>query len=168
MYVRAGGGRADRHRHRGELGFDVDELAVGQRAVLHHFADAFDDVRLRRDRVGDHLRRQSAIASATACEPSVCLSMDGLQPLAAMANASAAAATFFRDGAGELVADGLDHGFLADLAGDRGKGGKQRHVGHRAADMLQRDLGRGQRAQAIAVEPAHEFGETQLVEAASN
>jgi hypothetical protein len=51
----AGGTAADGHAHGGELAFDVDELAVFQRR-LHHLAEAFDDVGLRRDRVGaDHL-----------------------------------------------------------------------------------------------------------------
>jgi hypothetical protein len=57
--VRAGAGsrRADGDAHGGELGFDVDELAVGHLTRLDHFAKAFDDVRLRRDRIGaDHLR----------------------------------------------------------------------------------------------------------------
>jgi len=53
----AGGRRADGDAHRGELGLDVDELAVGDLARLDHLAKAFDDVRLRRDRIGaDHLR----------------------------------------------------------------------------------------------------------------
>ncbi len=53
----AGGRGADRDRHRGELRLDVDELAAGELARLHHLAQALDDVRLRRDRIGaDHLR----------------------------------------------------------------------------------------------------------------
>jgi hypothetical protein len=55
--ARARGRGADGHRQRGEFGLDVDELAIGERAVLHHLAHALDDVRLRGDRVGaDHLR----------------------------------------------------------------------------------------------------------------
>ena len=55
--ARAGGGGADGDRHRRELRFDVDELAAGELARLHHLAHAFDDVRLRRDRVrADRLR----------------------------------------------------------------------------------------------------------------
>ena len=42
--------RADGDRQRGEFGFDVDELAARELARLHHLAQAFDDVRLRRDR----------------------------------------------------------------------------------------------------------------------
>src|SRR5262249_15686370 len=42
---------------RSELRLDVDELAVGELAGLHELAQAFDDVRLRRDGIrADHLR----------------------------------------------------------------------------------------------------------------
>ena len=51
------GGCADRHRQRRELRFDIDELAVFQRAAFDHLAQSLDDVGLRRDRIGaDHLR----------------------------------------------------------------------------------------------------------------
>jgi hypothetical protein len=54
--ARAGGGGSDGHAQRGKFGLDVDELAALQCAGLHHLADAFDDMGLRRDRVGaDHL-----------------------------------------------------------------------------------------------------------------
>ena len=43
---------ADGHRKRGEFGLDVDELAVCQFAGADHFAQTFDDVGLRRDRIG--------------------------------------------------------------------------------------------------------------------
>ncbi len=51
----AGGRASDRHAHRRELALDVDELARRELAGFHHRAQALDDVRLRRDRVGaDH------------------------------------------------------------------------------------------------------------------
>ena len=51
----ARGGSADRDRQRRELAFDIDIFAIDQRAFLHQFAEAFDDVGLRRDRIGaDH------------------------------------------------------------------------------------------------------------------
>ena len=54
--ARAGCGRADRDRQRGEFGFDVDEFAFGDFAGAHHFAETLDDVGLRRDRIGaNHL-----------------------------------------------------------------------------------------------------------------
>ena len=43
---------ADRDAHRRELALDVDELARREIAALHHLAEPFDDVRLRRDRIG--------------------------------------------------------------------------------------------------------------------
>ncbi len=55
--ARAGGRCADGHRQRGKFGFDVDELAILELAVLHHLAQAFDDMRLRRDRISaNHFR----------------------------------------------------------------------------------------------------------------
>jgi len=54
---RPGRRRADRHRHRGEFGLDIDELATSQVAPLHRHAERLDDVGLRGDRVGaDHFR----------------------------------------------------------------------------------------------------------------
>ena len=52
----AGGRGTDRHRKRGELGFDVDELAV-RLPCLDHLAQPLDDVRLGSDRIrADDLR----------------------------------------------------------------------------------------------------------------
>ena len=50
--ARAGGRSADRDRQRGKFAFDIDEFAIGDLAESDHFADALDDVGLRRDRIG--------------------------------------------------------------------------------------------------------------------
>ena len=64
--------RRSGHAHRGELALDVDELARVQRAPPSDSPSAFDDVRLRRDRVGaDHSGRASA--TALPLDPSICL-----------------------------------------------------------------------------------------------
>ena len=39
---------------RRELAFDIDELTVAESAQPHKFAEAFDDVGLRGDRIGAH------------------------------------------------------------------------------------------------------------------
>jgi hypothetical protein len=54
---RTGGRGTDRHTHGREFGFNVDEFAILHLARLDHLADAFDDVRLRGNRIGaDHFR----------------------------------------------------------------------------------------------------------------
>ena len=45
-------GGADRHRHRREFAFDVDVFAVLQNALAAEKAQVFDDVGLRRNRIG--------------------------------------------------------------------------------------------------------------------
>jgi len=53
----AGGRGADRHRKRGEFTLDIDEFAIDQFAFPDQIAEAFDDMGLRRDRIGaDHFR----------------------------------------------------------------------------------------------------------------
>jgi hypothetical protein len=48
-----------------QIRFDIDEFAIGEVTCLDHLAEALDDVRLRRDRIGaDHLRPAQRTASA--------------------------------------------------------------------------------------------------------
>src|SRR5262245_57806584 len=53
-----------------------------------------------------------------------------------------------------------------DPAGDRRETAEERGVRHRAADVLERELGGGNRAQALRPEPARELADAELVEAA--
>ena len=50
--ARAGCRRADGDRERREFRFHIDEFAIVQVACLHHLAEPFDDMGLRRDRIG--------------------------------------------------------------------------------------------------------------------
>jgi hypothetical protein len=59
-----------------------------------------------------------------------------------------------RDLARELGVDRLAHRFQLQLAGKRRKAGQQRHVRHGPADMLEAEIDRWQRAQAISREVA--------------
>src|SRR4029079_18491077 len=90
--------------------------------------------------------RHSATASATACEPSVCLSIgrllrrgDDLERVGRRRN------VLLRDGRWEFFANRGDDRCKPDRAGDRRETAEQRRVRDRAPDVLQRELGRGQR-----------------------
>ena len=50
--ARAGCRSADGDRERGEFRFYIDEFAILQVAFFHHLAEPFDDMGLRRDRIG--------------------------------------------------------------------------------------------------------------------
>src|SRR6266567_3785366 len=97
--------------------------------------------------------RQSAIASATAREPSICLSMRGL-PAAAYDCVRLDGCTdiLFRDCRRKFLTDGGDHGLELEHAADGGKGAEQRHVRDGPADMLQCELGRGHCREAVVPE----------------
>ena len=93
--------------------------------------------------------RHSATASATAAEPSICLSMGCL--LLGVFNSGANALECFggggdvalRDFAGEFCFDGLAYGFELDLAGECGETGQQRNIGDRTANVLEAEVGGG-------------------------
>src|SRR4051812_32432367 len=74
--------------------------------------------------------RQSAIASATAREPSACLSMDALRLARGERERRAGRRDILlRDRGGEFLADRGQHGREEDLAGERREAGQQRGVG---------------------------------------
>src|SRR4030095_11591257 len=73
--------------------------------------------------------RHSATASATACEPSVCLSIDCLLRLAHDVECFGGRRdVFFRDGRGEFLANRREHGWELDHAGDCGEAAQKRCV----------------------------------------
>src|SRR6185436_10526700 len=80
--------------------------------------------------------RASATASATAREPSSCFSMERL------IGGGGGGDVRLRHLAGELFADGAGHRAQGNDARERGEGAEQRRVRHRAADELERQLGR--------------------------
>src|SRR5689334_15653071 len=98
--------------------------------------------------------RHSAMASATAREPSVCLSMGALPHF------HREVVGFFRrfdilfgDDATKLLPDGGEHRLYCDQTRDRGEPAEQRGIRHGAADVLQGELGRGKRAENEASGP---------------
>src|SRR5450631_1472554 len=107
------------------------------------------------------------MASATASEPSVCLSIDRLL-------------LFARDverlcGGGDILRGEHRRKFLADRghnrcqgdhAADGGERPQERHIRHCAADVLQRELGGWYRARSIMVYALCEATKLLFIEAA--
>src|SRR5438093_12156529 len=99
--------------------------------------------------------RQSAMASATAREPSICLSMHGLQAAGHhRVRLHRSDNVLFRDRGRKFFTDGCNHRLELEHAADGGKGAEQRHIRNRSADVLQRELGGGHRREAITPEAA--------------
>src|SRR5215831_9112538 len=108
--------------------------------------------------------RHSAIVSATAREPSICLSIDRLP------GGDRGAESFgcrrdvlVRDGSGEFLADRGDDRIERDQSGDGRERTEQRHVGHRTADMFDRDLGRRQCEEPVTLHAVHEAPQAKLI-----
>src|SRR6185369_3404501 len=112
--------------------------------------------------------RQSATASATACEPSVCLSIGDLDERVAdgLVGLGGGGDVAVGDLAGELVADRVRDGVERDDPGERGEAAEQHRVRQRPAEVLERDLGRGHRQQPLAAEALRDLADAELVEAA--
>src|SRR5512143_1883783 len=103
--------------------------------------------------------RHKPTASATAAEPSVCLSMDGLLLLAHDEVECRGGCSDVRlgDFRGELLADCRVDGLQRHPPGQGSKAAEQRRVRQRAPDVLHRDLRGGHGAQVIRAEPRREL-----------
>src|SRR5512139_3884152 len=93
--------------------------------------------------------RHSAIASATAADPSTCLSTAGLLAahglLHEFKRLGGSRDVCGSDFGRKLFLDGCRNGGQRDTAGKRGKPSEERCIRQRTADVAQRDLGRGHR-----------------------
>src|SRR4029079_843301 len=108
--------------------------------------------------------RQSATASATACEPSVCLSIGCLPRLGCDVECFGSRRdVLLGNGRGKLLADCGDDRWQLDHAGDRCEAAQKRGVRNRAPDVLHRQLARRQRAHSILLNPARKAAEAELV-----
>jgi len=128
----AGGGRADRHRHRSEFRLDVDELTRRQFTGLHHGADRFDDVRLGEMGYAQTTSGlQRATVSATALDPSICCSTFELLfgPDDQLVGRRGGHDVSFCGGAREALADGERYGLEGDLRGERREAAEQHGIG---------------------------------------
>src|SRR4051795_5942105 len=95
--------------------------------------------------------RHSATASATAREPSSCLSMGGLSDLLSYARerGGGGGRVALADAAGEALADGGDDRVEPDLACERGEPAEQGGVRQRTAEVLARERRGGHGHQAL-------------------
>src|SRR5437764_3394718 len=101
--------------------------------------------------------RHSAMASATAREPSICLSMGGLRLRQRLRiRLGRGGNVTIRERLGELVLHRGDDRIELDDAGQRCKSRKQRNVGHGAADVLQCESAGAEGVDAVAVDAVHE------------
>src|ERR1700693_5729183 len=97
--------------------------------------------------------RQSATASATACEPSVCLSIDRFLRLdRKLKRFRGGGDILLGDHSGKFLADRRKDRCQRDHAGDRGEPSEERRIRHRAADMLECELAGWERAQPILLD----------------
>src|SRR5947207_14167085 len=111
--------------------------------------------------------RHSAMASATAREPSVCLSIHRLLRLARNAERFRRGADILLgERAWKFLANGFNERRQLDHAGNRSECSEEGHVRHRATHMLQRKLGGRKRAQSILLDPPREPAQTDFVKTA--
>src|SRR5881394_2212021 len=112
--------------------------------------------------------RQSATASATACEPSVCLSMGQSFQFAThdVVGLGRGGDIVLGHGAGKLGADRVRDGVERDEARQGGEAAEQHRVGQRPAEVLARDLGGGHGEKPFTAKALRDLGEAELVEAA--
>ena len=141
-----------------------------ERARLHHLAQPLDDVGLRRDRVGaDHLRPAQGDGFG-----------DGVRAFSLLEHVrprviSTAHVRVGRAGrgdvalghlAGELFADRRGHRLERDPPRHRGESAQQRRVGHRPADVLEREVGRRHACTGVPAASLREFADAEFVEGA--
>src|SRR3546814_643294 len=113
--------------------------------------------------------RHSATASATAREPSVCLSMGRLLHPALDARKCLAGGREVGGGhlALELDADRVRHCIERDQARQRREAAQQHRIGQRSAQVLERDLGCRQGDQPLPTIALLDFTKAQFIEAAT-
>src|SRR5436309_14162639 len=112
--------------------------------------------------------RHSATASAMAREPSACLSMCGLPELVHDGERRPGRRDVFLGyRAGKLGADRRDDGIQLELPCRGCERAEQRHVRHRAPDVLQSELGCRQQCESVTACIAGQIEKPEVGEAAS-
>src|ERR1700730_4292266 len=97
------------------------------------------------------------MASATAREPSICLSIGRLQHFAGNVERLGGGGDILLGySCGKLLSDRSEDRCESADGGDRLEPSEQRRIGHGAAYMLQRQLAVWKRAQPIALNPARQ------------
>jgi hypothetical protein len=140
-----------------------------QAPALHELAEPFDDVRLRRDRIGaddvgpaERDRFRDGVRAFSLLEHRRPRRVRGGRRRTLRSRGDVAVG----DLAAELVADRVRDGVERDDGGERGEAAEQHRVRQRPAEVLQRDLGRRHRQQPLLAKAPRDLGDAELVEAA--